>query len=98
MTFHNAKLAVVASLLAASAAVVSPVNASDESYCGNTPRAEWKSISQATAAVEAKGYQVREVERDDGCYEFEVSDQSGKRFELYVHPRTLDVVKTERKS
>ena len=90
------KPAIVACVFAGLAASGTAVLASDDRYCGYVPRAEWKSISEVHSAVEAKGYQVREIERDDGCYEVYVRDQSGKRYELYLNPRTLQVVKTER--
>lgn len=90
------KLAIVACAFAGLAASSAAALASDDSYCGYVPRAEWRSISEVHTAIEARGYQVREIERDDGCYEVYVRDQSGKRYELYLHPRTLRVVKTER--
>jgi hypothetical protein len=64
--------------------------------CGNTPAAEWKSVVEvATIATEA-GYTVREVERDDGCYDLKVTDKNGQRFELEIHPRTGEIIRTDR--
>lgn len=96
MKSSSRKLSLVAGALAALAASSASAFADDDRYCGHVPRAEWKSISEVSEAIEAKGYQIREIDTDDGCYEVDVRDQSGKKFELYVHPRTLEIVKTER--
>ena len=67
-----------------------------DTRCGNVPDAEWISVVEvATVATEA-GYTVREVERDDGCYELNVTDAQGVRFELDIHPGTGEIVRTER--
>jgi hypothetical protein len=96
MNLQTVKLALAAKLIAATVVFVSPVQAGDDAYCGKIPRAEWKPVSEVASALEAKGYQVREIERDDGCYEVEARHQSGERVELYVNPRTLEIVKTDR--
>jgi len=98
MKSNIVKLPVTVCLLAASATLISPAKADDDAYCGNIPRAEWKSVSEVSSAVEAMGYEVREIERDDGCFEVEARDQSGQRFELYLNPHTLQIVKKERDS
>ena len=38
------------------------------------------------------GYQVREIERDDNCYEVEGTDANGASFEAYVNPETGAIV------
>jgi uncharacterized iron-regulated membrane protein len=41
----------------------------------------------------AAGYtQVRSLGREDGCVEAKGLDKDGKRFEVYVHPTTGEVV------
>lgn len=90
-------LSVFAGTLAGFAAISGPAFADDD-YCGNIPRSEWKSISEAASAVEAKGYQVREIEADDGCFEVEARRENGERVELYINPRTLEIVRTESRS
>ena len=98
MKSSNHKLCIAAGVVACLVASSAGALASDDRYCGNAPRADWKSIAEVSAAIEAKGYQIREIETDDGCYEVKARDQTGKRFELYVHPLTLQIVKTESKS
>lgn len=96
MTTRIQKLSISAGIFALLAAASVPAFADDDAYCGNIPRAEWKSISEASAAVTAKGYEIREIEADDGCYEVEARKETGERVELYLNPRTLEIVKTER--
>lgn len=84
----------VLAALAATPILVTAALADDR--CGNLPDAEWISVVEvATIATEA-GYTVREVERDDGCYELNVVDGQGQRFELDIHPGTGEIVRTER--
>lgn len=68
-------------------------------YCASAPRAQWRSMADAKAAVEALGYkQVRKIEADDGCYEAYALDKDGRRVEIYLDPVHLKVVKVEGKS
>ena len=65
-------------------------------HCGNVPEADWISVAEVSTIATDAGYTVREVERDDGCYELKVVDANGQRFELDIHPGTGEIVKTER--
>ena len=83
-------------LLSLAASALSAVPALADRHCGNVPDADWMSVAEvATIATEA-GYTVREVERDDGCYELNVVDGQGQKFELKIHPGTGEIVRTER--
>jgi hypothetical protein len=86
-------------ILAASAlslALAAPAFAGDDDYVGplNVPRGEWLSVSDVTAKIEAKGFKVREIEADDGVYEFEAIDASGARVEGHAHPATGAILNT----
>lgn len=86
-------------LLAVSAlifALGTPALASDDDYIGplNVPREQWLPISQVVQKLEAAGYTVREIEADDGVYEFEGTDASGNRIEGHAHPGTGEVLST----
>jgi hypothetical protein len=81
----------------AAAAVATPALAGDDdNRCGNVPRGEWMSLSQIEAKATEKGYAVRKIEIDDGCYEVYGSDGSGNRVEVYFHPLSAEVMKVER--
>jgi len=45
--------------------------------------------------ADAKGWAVRRIKIDDGCYEIDGKDQAGKRIEVTVHPATLEVLGIE---
>lgn len=87
------KKLVLASILSASLAV--PALADDD-YTGilNVPREQWLSTSDIVQKIEAKGYQVREIEVDAGAYEFEGTDSAGARIEGYAHPATGEILST----
>lgn len=64
----------------------------DDDYAGPVPRDQWLSTSAAIQKLEAKGFKVREIEADDGAYEFEGTDASGARVEGRAHPATGEVL------
>jgi hypothetical protein len=39
--------------------------------------------------LKEKGWQVRRIKEDGGCYEVYALDDKGQRTEVYFHPRTL---------
>lgn len=88
----NIRIALVA--LATSPLFAAPAFANDR--CGNVPDADWISVADVAKIATDAGYTVREVERDDGCYELNVVDANGVRFELDIHPGTGEIVRTER--
>jgi hypothetical protein len=54
----------------------------------------WQSQEKLTAMLKEKGWQVRNVKVDGGCYEVYALDDKGERVEAYFHPVTLERVKT----
>lgn len=83
-------------LLAASAlsfAFVAPAFAGDD-YAGrlNVPRDQWLSVPAVIQKLEAQGYKVREIEADDGAYEFEATTAAGVRVEGHAHPATGELL------
>ncbi len=79
-----------------SLALAAPALAGDDDYVGplNVPRDQWLPVSEAVRKIEAKGYQIHEIEADDGMYEFEATDASGVRVEGHAHPATGEVLDT----
>ncbi len=70
---------------------VSAANAADK--CAYQPRERWIAIDEAVRKAEALGYEVREVEADDGCWEVEGYDRNGAKIKLYLDPVTGEAVK-----
>jgi len=78
-------------------AFATPAMASDDAYCGNTS-GEWMSRDAVSSIMVEKGYDVRRIKRDDGCYEIYAIDKNGARVEIYINPVTGEIVKTKNKS
>lgn len=89
--------AMLATALAAFAVTAAALPASASSFlsCGAVPQGQWLSIAEISAKAAALGYQVREIEIDDGCYEIHAIDRNGIRVEAYLHPVTAEVVRTK---
>lgn len=82
--------------IALSLAVATPALADHDDYAGplNVPRDQWLSTADVVQKLESKGFKVREIEADDGAYEFEATDASGARVEGHAHPATGEVLNT----
>ena len=55
-----------------------------------TAPADWMTLAELAAQVEAQGYTLIEAERDDGVYEVEMTDSQGFRVEAHLDPVTGD--------
>lgn len=61
--------------------------------CAYHPRSAWIPIDRAISKAESLGYDVRNVEADDGCWEVEGFDRNGAKIKLYLDPVSGEVVK-----
>ncbi|MCB1742402.1 MAG: PepSY domain-containing protein [Gammaproteobacteria bacterium] len=68
--------------------------ASESRDCGNEPRSSWADEAKVEAKLTDMGYEVRRVKVEDGCYEA-YATKDGKRFEIYLHPVSLEVVRSK---
>ena len=59
------------------------------------PMSDWQPREAVVKLAEEKGWTVRRIKIDDGCYEIDGKDQAGKRIEVTVHPATLEVLRIE---
>ena len=82
--------ATVATLLAA------PVFASDNK-CNSPAQDQWMTTEALTAMYAEKGYTVKNIKIEDGCYEVYGIDAKGARVEIIVDPMTGEAVGTEDK-
>ncbi len=83
-------------LAAGLTAMSAPVSADDDYRCRLQPGQTMLSQSEVAKRLEAKGYGVRRLKMDDGCYEVYLTDAKGARLEAYVHPATAAIVRSER--
>lgn len=65
--------------------------------CDSGPQSGWKPKEELTKLLEGKGWKVRLVKPDGGCYEVYAMDEKGARVEAYFHPVTFAPVPTEKK-
>jgi hypothetical protein len=59
------------------------------------PMSQWQSRNAVQTMAEDKGWKVRRIKTDDGCYEIKGWDEKGIEIEVLVDPATLDIVKYE---
>lgn len=57
--------------------------------CDSGPKSGWQSVEKLEQLLKDKGYTVRRIKEDGGCYEVYALDEKGQRGEFYFHPVTL---------
>jgi len=92
MRFDRTIIASGAVALLALAAL--PARATGLATCDSGPREAWQPEEKLTAQLKEKGWQVRRIKEDGGCYEVYALNEKGERVEAYFHPRTLAPVPT----
>jgi hypothetical protein len=84
-----------AAALVAAAIVAMPAHvasATGLATCDSGPPDKWQSQEKLTAMLKAKGWDVRKIKVDGGCYEVYAIDNKGEGIEAYFHPVTLERV------
>ncbi len=66
----------------------------DDDDC-RVPMANWQPREAVQKMAEARGWTVRRIKTDDGCYEIKGRDATGREIEVKVDPATLAVVEFE---
>lgn len=66
----------------------------DDDDC-RVPMANWQPREAVQKMAEAKGWTVRRIKTDDGCYEIKGRDATGREIEAKVDPATLAIVEFE---
>ena len=61
----------------------------------DVPTENMQSWVKLVELTEEFGWTISEMELDDGCYELNVTDQSGNYLKMTVDPETLDVIDGE---
>jgi hypothetical protein len=81
--------------LAAAGTLLSPAaHATGLATCESGAREGWQPQEKLEALLKDKGWQVRRIKEDGGCYEVYALNEKGERVEAYFHPRTLAPVPT----
>jgi len=80
----------IASVAAALVVVASPqAGATGFATCDSGPRERWQPQEKLESMLKDKGWQVRRIKEDGGCYEVYALNEKGERVEAYFHPRTF---------
>ena len=72
-----------------------PVFATGLATCDSGPESGWQSKDTLEKQLTEKGWTVRRIKVDGGCYEVYALDETGKKVEAYFHPVTLEPVPVE---
>lgn len=75
-------------------AVLPAIAAQAEEDCF-VPMSNWKPREAIAQMAAEKGWKVRRIKIDDGCYEINGQDATGRRIEVKIHPATLQVLSIE---
>ncbi len=78
-----------AALLVAAACAPAAAFATGLATCESGPESGWQPQEKLTRMLADKGWQVRRIKIDGGCYEAYVITDKGERQEAYFHPVTL---------
>jgi hypothetical protein len=62
--------------------------------CDSGDRNAWVPVARLEAQLKEKGWTVRRIKEDGGCYEVYALTEKGERVEAYFHPLTLAPVPT----
>ena len=65
--------------------------------CDSGPKEGWQPQAKLEQVLKDKGWTVRRVKVDGGCWEVYGLDEKGRRVEAYFHPVTLAPVPTKAK-
>ena len=61
----------------------------------NEPVADWQPRETLQKQMEDKGWQVKQIKVDDGCYEVKGIDRNGNRFDATYAPASLKIRELE---
>lgn len=73
----------------------SPGLATGLATCDAGPQETWQPQSRLEELLTKKGWTVRRIKIDGGCYEVYALNEKGERVEAYFHPKTLEPVPTK---
>lgn len=59
------------------------------------PMADWQPREAVAQFATTQGWTLRRIKIDDGCYEIDGRDATGRAIEVKVHPKTLQIVEFE---
>ena len=91
------KRATLASVLLLALFGANGAQATGLATCDSGPQSGWKSQSDLKKELTAKGWKVRRIKVDGGCYEVYAINEKGERVESYFHPVSFKHILTSRR-
>ena len=89
------KLSSTLSLAIATLLLAGAAHATGLATCDSGPKTGWQPVEKLELQLKEKGYVVRRIKEDGGCYEVYALNEKGERGEYYFHPVTLAPVPTK---
>lgn len=80
---------ILATFAASAIAAAQAAGATGLATCDSGSPDTWQPQEKLTALLEEKGWEVRKIKVDGGCYEVYALDEHHERVEAYFHPVTL---------
>jgi len=65
--------------------------------CDSGPPEKWQPQEKLQKMLTDRGWQIRRIKIDGGCYEVYAITEKGERVEAYFHPLTLAPVPTKQR-
>jgi len=90
------RLFLAAAVLAASS-LTAPAHATGLATCDSGPQEKWQPQEKLQKMLTDRGWQIRRIKIDGGCYEVYALTEKGERVEAYFHPLTLAPVPTQQR-
>ena len=87
---------IVRAALAAMSLLAASAHATGLATCDSGPQSGWQPQEKLEKMLTDKGWKIRRIKEDGGCYEVYAFDEKGERVEAYFHPKTLALVPTSR--
>ncbi len=75
-----------------SVALTAPAFAAMAEDLCSVPEAEWRPQAELEADLTAKGWSISNVKKEDGCYEVYGKNEKGERVEVFIDPKSFEVV------
>lgn len=76
-------------------AATTSASATGLATCDSGARSTWQPQATLEKQLKDKGWQIRRIKEDGGCYEVYAVTEKGDRVEAYFHPVTLAPVPTK---
>ena len=89
------KYALVAAFITLTALTAPSGSATGLATCDSGAQETWQPQAKLEEMLKQKGWTVRRIKIDGGCYEVYALNEKGERVEAYFHPKTLEAVPTK---